>query len=83
MCIRTFIHKQYVWCVRFSPDQKYIISSSQDGTIKVWNILENKCVKTINKRMVEYMNFAPDNTTLFASGIDVTIYPMLLDTLAD
>ncbi|GAG43641.1 unnamed protein product, partial [marine sediment metagenome] len=33
-------HKKYVTSVGFSPDGKYIVSGSNDKTIKIWDILQ-------------------------------------------
>ncbi|MHA1898599.1 MAG: WD40 repeat domain-containing protein, partial [Promethearchaeota archaeon] len=37
-------HSDYVRSVCYSPDGKYIASGSDDNTIKVWDIEENKVV---------------------------------------
>jgi WD40 repeat protein len=40
-------HDYGVTVVTFSPDDRWIISASRDGTIKYWNAETHKCVATI------------------------------------
>ena len=45
--IKTFIgHTDEVLTVDFSPDGKMIISGSKDNTIKLWNIVTAKEIRT-------------------------------------
>ncbi|MEH1970931.1 MULTISPECIES: WD40 repeat domain-containing protein [unclassified Nostoc] len=40
----------WVRSVAFSPDSKTLISSSQDKTIKLWDVLTGECLKTLRRR---------------------------------
>lgn len=45
-CIKTFKDDcESIWCVRFAPDNKSIISATSNG-IKIWDIELGECVKT-------------------------------------
>lgn len=39
-------HDSWVTCAIFSKDDRYIISSSDDRTVKLWNIETGECLKT-------------------------------------
>jgi WD40 repeat protein len=36
-----------VWCVAFSLDGQILASSSQDETIKFWDVVTGECIKTL------------------------------------
>lgn len=40
------VHTGTIYAVSFSPDDKHIVTSSADATIKVWNIAEKKVIET-------------------------------------
>lgn len=40
-------HRRGVWCVRFSPVDQILMSSSADCTIKLWSIADLACLKTL------------------------------------
>lgn len=39
-------HRRGVWCVRFSPVDQIMLSSSADTTIKMWSVADLSCLKT-------------------------------------
>ena len=41
-------HKRGIWCVRFSPIDKCIVTASADSTIKLWALNDFTCVKVLN-----------------------------------
>ena len=41
-------HSSYVHSVAISPDNKYIVSVSDDGTIEIWNFENGEEIKTLN-----------------------------------
>jgi WD40 repeat protein len=77
--------------VTFSPEGNTLASSSQDGTIKIWDILTGECLKTLRiERPYEGMNITgatsltvAQKTTLkalgaveFKSSVDNKIIPI-------
>lgn len=50
-------HTSWVYSVTWSPDGRILISSSQDETIKIWDINTGECLKTLRAdRLYEGMN---------------------------
>ncbi|XP_019462813.1 PREDICTED: WD repeat-containing protein 44-like [Lupinus angustifolius] len=44
-CLSVFHHNDYVTCVQFNPvDDKYFISGSIDGKVRIWGICEERVV---------------------------------------
>jgi WD40 repeat protein/ABC-type dipeptide/oligopeptide/nickel transport system ATPase subunit len=67
-------HSGRVKSVAFAPDGKTIASSSDDNTIKLWN-LEEKELRTFtgHSNGVSSVAFAPDGKTIASSSDDKTI----------
>lgn len=38
-----------VYCIRYEPSARFFVSSSRDGSIKLWDAVSNKCVNTFDK----------------------------------
>ncbi|MBW4568761.1 MAG: hypothetical protein KME31_12260 [Tolypothrix carrinoi HA7290-LM1] len=50
-------HLEAVRSVAFCPDGQTLVSGSEDGTVKLWDVLTGECLKTfINERPYEGMN---------------------------
>jgi len=66
---KIFIGHEYsVKSVNFSPDSKYIVSGSDDGKIKLWNI-NGELIRTFEKDGSVYsVNFSPDDKYIVAGG---------------
>ena len=45
--LMNFNNGSLVDCISVLPDDK-VITGSPDGTVKVWCLITNKCIKTIN-----------------------------------
>jgi WD40 repeat protein len=71
---RLEAHRNRVTSVSFSPDGKTLASSSDDNTIKIWDIATGKEIRTLDglHNGVNSIGFSPDGKTL-ASGNDNTI----------
>jgi WD40 repeat protein len=78
-CIKTLIgHTDWVNSAEFSPDGKYIVSCSDDRTIKLWNTDINtdiKCIKTFtgHTKFVYSVEFSPDGKYIVSCSADNTI----------
>jgi WD40 repeat protein len=68
-------HQKEIFCIRFSPDKKYIASASADKTIKVWNVQTGECVQIFkgHKKAVTCVDFSPDAKYLVSGSYDHTI----------
>jgi COMPASS component SWD3 len=47
-CLKTLVDDDNPVCshVLFSPNSKYVLASTQDSTIRLWNYQTSRCVKT-------------------------------------
>lgn len=63
-----------VWSVRFSHKNKILASSSQDGYVKIWSIVDDhlKNIKTFNQvaGIVYDLSFSPNDQIIAYSSID-------------
>ena len=62
-------HSEYVFSVNFSPDGKYIVSGSDDDTVKLWEVESGKEIRTFTSHTdnVSSVSFSPDGKYI-ASG---------------
>jgi hypothetical protein len=59
-------HKEEITAITISKDNKYLISASNDKTIKIWNIRNRKCLKTIEENdYVQSIVISNDNKSIF------------------
>jgi len=55
-------HTQLVKDLSFSPDGKYIISTGDDATTRIWDVKSGKLISTL-KGSFRFMEFSPDGKT--------------------
>src|SRR6266436_2389381 len=69
------IAHQAVLAVAVSPDGKWMATSGDDGSIKLWNPATGKSVGKLSghKRAVNGLNFSPDSSKLVSGSADKTI----------
>ena len=79
-CLRTLVHEDNaaVTSVRFSPNGKYVLAWTHDSSIRLWEYISGRCVKTyqghVNKKYSlagafgTYRGEGDDKYALIASG---------------
>lgn len=67
-------HQLEINSVQYSPNGRYIVTSSEDSTIKVWNAFDFSLLYTIKRPKPELdVIFSPDSKFLVAGGRDSLI----------
>jgi WD40 repeat protein len=67
-------HQLEINSVQYSPNGRYIVTSSEDSTIKVWNAYDFSLLYTIKRPVPESeVIFSPDSKQLVAGGRDSLI----------
>ncbi|NIM16494.1 MAG: hypothetical protein GTO45_31160, partial [Candidatus Aminicenantes bacterium] len=68
-------HSGWVTCVAVSPDGKYILSGSDDQTVKLWDRTSGKEVRTFKGHSwaINSVSFSPDGTHLLSGSSDKTV----------
>ncbi|GJN27663.1 hypothetical protein PR202_gb15705 [Eleusine coracana subsp. coracana] len=52
-CLAVFKHKDYVTCIQFNPvDEKYFISGSLDGKVRIWDVLDKRVTDWADTRNI-------------------------------
>ena len=70
-------HTADLWGVAFSPDGKYLASSSSDKTIRLWDLATGKTIRIFSgsRSGLERIAFSPDGKHIVAAGTtDNTAY---------
>jgi WD40 repeat protein len=64
-------HSNFIHGVRFSPDEKYVITSSGDNTAKVWDLNSRKVVMELyhTRAGVFYSEFSPDGKFILTAPV--------------
>jgi len=69
-------HKSSIYVVKFSKDGEYILSGSQDRTIKLWNPYKGLLIKSYDVHSQDVLDLAmfQDNSKFASVGIDKQVY---------
>ena len=70
-------HESYVSFVAFSNDDKYLVSTSMDNTIRVWDVATGECVNKIelnNGSYESYVAFAPNGREIMYLNKDFIFF---------
>ena len=68
----TQVHRNYAFSVDFNSSNSLIASGSFDETIKLWDVREPKCMRTIpgHSDAVTTVRFSSDSSLLLSSSLD-------------
>ncbi|MEL7500234.1 MAG: protein kinase [Planctomycetota bacterium] len=68
-------HDDFVWDVSFSPDGKWLVSASSDGTAKVWSTVDWSLEATLegHEAGLASARFSPDGAYLLTASDDCSI----------
>lgn len=68
-------HKRFIVSINRNIEGTLIVSSSIDGTIKIWDVETGKCIQTLNQhnKWSYSVAFSPDNTKVISASSDKTV----------
>jgi WD40 repeat protein len=68
-------HRDRVFSIRFSPDQKMIVTASWDSDVRLWDVATGKELAVLTGHTAAVLNsaFSPDGRTLATKSDDRTI----------
>jgi WD40 repeat protein len=72
-CVRSFSgHVANVTCLAFSPDGKYIVSCSDDTTVRLWDLKEGKEIWSFTRNIdkINHVVFSSDGRLIASAGED-------------
>lgn len=76
------LHEDKVWAVTVTPDGRYIISGSDDKTVRVWDICkgELKHTLTAHSKSIWAVAVTPDSKIVVSGSLDNTIKTWDIET---
>jgi WD40 repeat protein/nucleoside phosphorylase len=72
-CVRSFSgHLANVTCVAFSPDGKYLVSCSDDMTVRLWDLKEGREIWSFIRHTakINHVAFSPDGRLIASASED-------------
>lgn len=74
--IRTFEgHTSVIMSVAFSPDGRHLLSGSDDGTARMWDVADSTPIQTFrgHEARIDSVAFSPDGARVLTGGRDGTV----------
>lgn len=73
---KTSAHSAAISDLALSPDERFISSAADDGTIKIWDTHNGECLHTFvaHKDKVQKMNFSDNGRYLTSAGQDGKVF---------
>jgi WD40 repeat protein len=73
--VRLIGHTNYLEGIAFSPDSKTLISSSDDNTLKLWDVTTGQELRTFSghTKWGHDVAFSPDGKTVVSANSDGTV----------
>jgi WD40 repeat protein len=67
-------HTDFVWNIAFSPDGRFLVSGSRDGTLRLWNVQDGRSIHVFegHKHDVYGLAISGDSQSLVSAGKDQT-----------
>lgn len=73
-------HREIVNSIAFSPDGKYLVSGSDDTTMKVWDVPGRRHLSTLThatdrfRAQIKVVTFSPDGQKIVSAGLHVKMW---------
>ena len=69
-------HKISVFSVRYSPDERFLISGSRDAKLKIWDVIDGYTLResvAAHMYAINHIEFSPDNKHFVTCSMDKSI----------
>jgi len=68
-------HNNHITATQFSPNGKFLASSSADNTLKLWDVKTKRLIRTFNghTNAVRSLAFTPDGNFIVSASLDKTL----------
>lgn len=69
------MHSNIVWSIQFSDDDRFILTSSWDQTVKLWDVQSGECLKTFigHRASVQDVRWLTKGRTICSVSIDGSV----------
>jgi WD40 repeat protein/serine/threonine protein kinase len=68
-------HTNEIWDVAFSPDSKEVLSTSKDGTMRLWNVATGKMIRRFEAHKRNWcVAFSPNGHEAVSGGVEAVVH---------